>query len=149
MHFCDTTTALWLLHTLSLADFAASAPNSLQEPSTSPLLPTSIASLTNSTLFDPSSYVSPSIGTTHPLADIEHWVYSIPDTTLFLRMAAFPPRTIDHFALAQTILKAQTRVRKHIRQYGDGELWDEDDRTLKSSYPRIPLPSTQEETRNS
>ena len=66
--------------------------------------------------------------TNDPLSAIEHWVYSIPSTTLRLRIAAYPPTKIDRRALGQTILQAQTRVRRHIEKEGDGELWAEDDR---------------------
>lgn len=80
-------------------------------------------------LITPALLAASSTNLTSPsLSEIEHWQYSIPKTTLLLRMAAYPPQKIDRRALGQTLLRAQTRVREHISRYGDGELWDEDDR---------------------
>ena len=71
----------------------------------------------------------PSTNSTPSLGSIERWDYYVPSTTLMLRIAGYPPKTIDRAALGRTILAAQGSIRTHIKVNGDGELWDQDDRT--------------------
>ena len=104
----------------------------LGAPALSPSQPT-LFPLFNTNLTDFSDHNGPRTlpltNSTPSLGSIERWDYSIPSTTLMLRIAGYPPRKIDRFALGRTILAAQGRIRTHIKINGDGELWEEDDRT--------------------
>lgn len=106
-------------------------------PALSPSQPT-LFPLFNTNLTDFSDHngllALPLTNSTPSLGSIERWDYSIPSTTLMLRIAGYPPRKIDRFALGRTILAAQGRIRTHIKINGDGELWEEDDRTSFSPF---------------
>lgn len=119
-----TARTLWLLLSYSLTILGAPAWNPLQPSLFAP-------SNTNLTSFrHPSNLLTLPTNSTPSLGAIEHWLYAIPSTTLMFRMAAYPAHEIDRAALGRTILAAQGKIRAHIKAHGDGELWEDDDRTL-------------------
>lgn len=121
--------ALWLLLPLSALKLVSSAPAS------NPLQPALFTTHNaNSSSFpDASAFLALPSDSTASLGAIEHWTYAIPHTTLMLRMGAYPAHAIDRAALGRTILAAQVRVRAHLKQHGDGELWEGDDRKFSAS----------------
>lgn len=128
---------LWLFLSISALKTVSSAPTS------NPVQPALFMphnANTSSFVDTPAFWTLPS-NATDTLNDIKAWTYSIPHTTLMLRIAAYPPHGIDRAALGRTILAAQLRVRAHLKTHGDGELWEGDDRkSLSYSYHISPFP---------